>query len=181
MAYVNLVLGAGAGVKEAQSLARHATPTMTMNVYGRADGGRLADLTEAVGAAVLGVSQDPECTESAARKAAGAESLVLATACGNGDAGSIPAASTIDRKAETLCSSQARRDFSAGLVRFPLRAKDLQLVPHPPDQASIGRVHPHSAPISPRNRPSGLSFSESSGLLSSRPVDQNPKRHNDLR
>ena len=87
-------LAAGAQVKEAQSLARHATPTMTMNVYGRADGGRLADLTEAVGEAVLGVSEDPECTESAARLASGAESLDLTMPYGNEVRGSSPLSST---------------------------------------------------------------------------------------
>lgn len=35
VAYINLVLDSGVSLKEAQSLARHATLEMTMNVYGR--------------------------------------------------------------------------------------------------------------------------------------------------
>jgi len=53
VAYVTFVLNAGAGLKEAQSLARHSTPDMTMNVYGRAFDDRLAELSEAVGAQIL--------------------------------------------------------------------------------------------------------------------------------
>jgi len=35
VAFINLILDSGVTVKEAQALARHATPEMTMNVYGR--------------------------------------------------------------------------------------------------------------------------------------------------
>ena len=48
--YVSLVLEAGASVKEAQSLARHSNPDLTLNVYGRARYERLAEVTESVGA-----------------------------------------------------------------------------------------------------------------------------------
>lgn len=47
--YVSFVLEAGGSAKEAQSLARHSTPALTMNIYGRARDTRLADLAEAVG------------------------------------------------------------------------------------------------------------------------------------
>jgi len=60
---------ARAGVKEAQSLARHSTPDLTMNVYGRADRGRLSELAEAVGEVVL----PTESIAIAQRKAVGAE------------------------------------------------------------------------------------------------------------
>ena len=53
VAYVSLVLEAGAGAKEAQVLARHATANLTMNVYARTRDQRLADITEAVGSAIL--------------------------------------------------------------------------------------------------------------------------------
>ncbi|MCK4670763.1 MAG: site-specific integrase [Nanoarchaeota archaeon] len=53
VAYINLVLNAGALVKEAQDLARHSTPTLTMNVYGRSRSDRLVEITEKVGEAVL--------------------------------------------------------------------------------------------------------------------------------
>ena len=46
VAYINFVLSAGANVREAQSLARHATPDMTMNVYGRTEDTRLVELVE---------------------------------------------------------------------------------------------------------------------------------------
>ena len=49
VAYVTFVLESGASVKEAQALARHATPQMTMNVYARTRQGRLSKLAEAVG------------------------------------------------------------------------------------------------------------------------------------
>jgi len=35
VAYDNLLLDAGAGVKEAQAMMRHSTPQLTMNTYGR--------------------------------------------------------------------------------------------------------------------------------------------------
>jgi len=53
VAYVSFVIEAGASVKEAQSLARHSTPNLTLNTYGRAQEQRLSELTEAVGNGVL--------------------------------------------------------------------------------------------------------------------------------
>jgi len=47
------VLNAGANVKEAQRLARHCNPSLTMNVYGRASKGRLAEISQRVGDAIL--------------------------------------------------------------------------------------------------------------------------------
>lgn len=52
-AYVNLVLESGASVKETQKLARHSTPEMTMNVYGRAREERLSEAVECIGEAIL--------------------------------------------------------------------------------------------------------------------------------
>ena len=48
VAYVSFVLEAGATAKEAQSLARHSKPELTMNTYARARSDRLAELAEAV-------------------------------------------------------------------------------------------------------------------------------------
>lgn len=48
VAYINLVLESGATVKEAQALARYATPQLTMNVYGRTREERLAEAIEKV-------------------------------------------------------------------------------------------------------------------------------------
>ena len=53
VAYVTFILEAGATVKEGQTLARHATPDLTMNVYARARSERLAVLAEEVRETVL--------------------------------------------------------------------------------------------------------------------------------
>jgi len=47
-AYVSFVLEAGAGAKEAQTLARHSTVNLTLNTYARTRSDRLSELTEAV-------------------------------------------------------------------------------------------------------------------------------------
>ncbi len=47
--YVTLVIEAGATVKEAQSLARHSTPDLTMNIYAQVRDSRLSDVVETVG------------------------------------------------------------------------------------------------------------------------------------
>ena len=44
--YVSNIIEAGATVKEAQSLARHSTPNLTLNTYARASQKRLAELAE---------------------------------------------------------------------------------------------------------------------------------------
>ncbi|NIA16036.1 MAG: tyrosine-type recombinase/integrase [Nitrospiraceae bacterium] len=49
VAYVSFVLEAGASAKEAQVLARHSTPDLTMNVYARARDTRLSEVAEKVG------------------------------------------------------------------------------------------------------------------------------------
>lgn len=53
VAYVTLVLEAGATAKEAQSLARHSNPSLTMNIYARARKGRLVEISQRVGDAIL--------------------------------------------------------------------------------------------------------------------------------
>ena len=90
-AFVTFLLEAGAQVKEAQTLARHSTPQLTMNVYGRAREERLTALTEAVGDAIL----VPESTISTQRLAAGAESSYHITPSVKPVAGSSPASRTI--------------------------------------------------------------------------------------
>ena len=52
VAYVSFVLEAGASAKEAQTLARHSTAELTMNVYARARNERLREVAEAVGSNV---------------------------------------------------------------------------------------------------------------------------------
>lgn len=53
VAYVTFVLNAGATVKEAQSLARHSNPSLTMNVYARTNKSRLAEISRRVGDIIL--------------------------------------------------------------------------------------------------------------------------------
>ena len=56
VAYINSVIESGATVKEAQVLARHSTPNLTINIYGRTRRDRLTELTERVGASLEKVS-----------------------------------------------------------------------------------------------------------------------------
>jgi hypothetical protein len=80
--YVTGVLEVGAGLKEAQTLARHATPGLTLNVYGRARDARLAALAERLGETVQAAAEtaeaaetNPECAVLLPKRAAGAEGL----------------------------------------------------------------------------------------------------------
>jgi len=69
--YVNLILESGAGVKEAMDLARHSTPDLTMNVYGRSRWERRAELVGHIGEAVLsGLKNGPENITGPERKVA---------------------------------------------------------------------------------------------------------------
>ena len=95
VAYVSLVLENGAGVKEAQSLARHGTPTLTMNTYARTRESRLAEIAEAVGDAVLSAETEAESTATAQRVAVGAESYCPTSGYGEQDIDSNPLSSTI--------------------------------------------------------------------------------------
>ena len=70
LAYINFVIESGATVREAQALARHSTPEMTMNVYGRVRPERLSTTVE-------GIAQELKAVQKRAiyvpRKAVGAE------------------------------------------------------------------------------------------------------------
>ena len=68
-AFINLVIESGVTVKEAQTLARHASPELTMNVYGHAREDRLADAVERVAEIVL----PPKRVPVEYRQAVGAE------------------------------------------------------------------------------------------------------------
>ena len=69
-AYISLVIEDAASVKEAQELARHATPQMTMNVYGRVREESLFQTVEKVAERVL---SEEKHVPSMYRQAAGAE------------------------------------------------------------------------------------------------------------
>ncbi len=74
MAYTTIVIESGATVKEAQALARHSTPVLTMNTYARARNERLAEVAEAVGK-VVNIGPNDDYVPSMHGKAAGAESV----------------------------------------------------------------------------------------------------------
>jgi hypothetical protein len=63
--YVTLVAEAGANVKELQTLARHSTPVLTLNVYAKSRDERLAELAERIGESVL---FEQECATSVHRQ-----------------------------------------------------------------------------------------------------------------
>lgn len=71
VAYTTFVIESGADIKTAQTLARHSTPDLTLNVYARARSEKLVEVAEAVGKAIL----PPESTPLAYSLAAGAEAV----------------------------------------------------------------------------------------------------------
>ena len=79
--YVSYVMESGASVKEAQVLARHSTPQLTLNVYGRARDERLFKAVEAVGQ-MLDTGPESEAIKAHSRhlQAAGAEGVDVNTA-----------------------------------------------------------------------------------------------------
>jgi len=81
--YINSVLHAGAGLKEAQTLARHATPDLTLNVYGRAREDQLLQVVEAVGREILSPESTKKAQSAELRKAAGTESSCFPIAYGS--------------------------------------------------------------------------------------------------
>ena len=58
VAFVTFILEARASVKEAQALARHSIPGLTMNTYGRTRDDRLAEVAEVVGRTLQGQSRN---------------------------------------------------------------------------------------------------------------------------
>ena len=48
-AFINLVLDSDVTAREAQALARHSTPDLTFNVYGRARHDRMTEAVEQIG------------------------------------------------------------------------------------------------------------------------------------
>ena len=58
VAYITLVIEAGSSVKESQHLARHVTPDLTLNIYGRARDERLQEVVQRVGTEL---QEEPAC------------------------------------------------------------------------------------------------------------------------
>ena len=69
-AYINLVLDSDVTAREAQALARHSTPDLTYNVYGRARQDHMAKAVEQIGNRLF---PTPERVPSVHRLAVGAE------------------------------------------------------------------------------------------------------------
>jgi integrase len=63
---INLLFAQGATPPEAQALARHSTPALTVGVYGRAHDSRLATLVEEVATAIVPASQRASCVHAQA-------------------------------------------------------------------------------------------------------------------
>jgi len=133
--FVNLVLHSGADAREAQALARHADPRMTMNTYGRSDGGREVVILEAVGAAVWGENQAPNADFLHTRKAAGAETLDLQGSYMKADGGSIPPASTISAQKTDDATPTGNVD-SAPEATTPQELTQTEPVKHPTQAGS---------------------------------------------
>jgi integrase len=55
--YINLIIESGVTVKEAQALARHTTPQMTMNIYGRTREERLCEAVEKIAQHIISMSE----------------------------------------------------------------------------------------------------------------------------
>jgi hypothetical protein len=70
VAYINFVIESGVSIKEAQVLAHHATPELTMNVYGRVREERLSKAVEKVARTLL---PDEEHAIYVHRKVVGAD------------------------------------------------------------------------------------------------------------
>jgi len=92
VAYVSFVIETGADLKTAQSLARHTTPELTMNIYARVRGSRLNEVTEAVAKLVFPLVKTKPA-EPAARPSA---NPAISVPYARSSRGSIPAASTIN-------------------------------------------------------------------------------------
>jgi integrase len=68
--YINLVLDSDVTAREAQALARHSTPDLTFNIYGRARQDHMAEAVERIGNRLFST---PERVPSVHRLAVGAE------------------------------------------------------------------------------------------------------------
>ena len=105
VSYVSLVVETGADLKAAQSLARHTTPELTMNVYARVRGSKLTEVAEAVGRIILPLAN----IKLAQRNREGFASLELPSGYTKSRGASIPAASTILRLERTGKRRLSRR------------------------------------------------------------------------
>ena len=73
--FVNRIIAAGATLKEAQALARHASPEMTFNVYGRTEHTRMAETVESASAELNFFSACVTCVSTELPQAVGGNSI----------------------------------------------------------------------------------------------------------
>jgi hypothetical protein len=73
VAHITLVIEAGSSVKESQHLARHLTPDLTLNVYGRTRDDRLHEVVQRVGAQIQSRTACARGVHEARELAVGAE------------------------------------------------------------------------------------------------------------
>jgi len=64
--YVTLIVEAGASAKEAQELARHSNPALTMNVYAKANDTRMAEIVEKIAKTAIFEAENAHSMLSAA-------------------------------------------------------------------------------------------------------------------
>jgi hypothetical protein len=95
VAYINLVIESGVTVKEAQVLARHETPELTMNIYGRAREERLWNAVEQVAHTIRVTSVSQAAGDRVGQSAKARISQDIEKKESALVAGSIPAASIL--------------------------------------------------------------------------------------
>ena len=116
VSFISRVIESGASVKEAMSLARHSSPNLTLNVYGRTREARLGEIVEHVGGGILPDETGCESPTTAQLRATGTESACPTGAYGEVAAGQLPEA--------TDC-------FSIAPLRSQIEEKDFLCLPGP--------------------------------------------------
>jgi integrase len=76
LTFINLVLDSDVTAREAQALARHSTPNLTFNLYGRPRRDRMSEAVEEIASRVLSVT---DCVPIAYRQSEGAEQKLATT------------------------------------------------------------------------------------------------------
>jgi len=133
--YITMLLESGADVKTCMTLARHSTPDLTINTYGRARQERLDGTAEAVEEMILAGPKNITGTE---RKAVGAEYLVNPACYDRECEGSIPSPGTIFSLPPILVFLPPRMFTPKGSGR---------------DRRSLGGLRSRPEPVRLRERP----------------------------
>ena len=117
VAYVTYVLESGASMKEAQDLARHASPEMTRQVYARTRPERIKRSVEAVGSVIR---TERNCGHGVAQKAAGAEGVDVNAADAKAKEVGCPTEPPVSNPAvSTPVSAPEAKDFTTETPHEP--------------------------------------------------------------